>query len=98
MDLIKLSKKENDIILLNKEDRKNLNFLSKDNLSLFRDEETSTEEINNQVVAYRNGDVCLRSRKNSKSKQFFTLSLLEYICILYNPKDVQLARIQFKSK
>jgi hypothetical protein len=37
-------------------------------------------------------------KKTKLTQQFFTLSLLEYISHLLNPKDHQLARHQFKGK
>ena len=38
----------------------------------------------------------LSKRRQSFQQEFFTTSLLEYICILLSPKDIALAQRNFK--
>jgi hypothetical protein len=56
---------------------------------------------NNNDNLYKNlvSIINFNNKKKTKlTQQFFTLSLLEYISHLLNPKDHQLARLQFKGK
>jgi hypothetical protein len=57
--------------------------------------------INDNDNLYKNlvSIISFNNKKKTKlTQQFFTLSLLEYISHLLNPKDHQLARLQFKGK
>lgn len=58
-------------------------------------EKHNEKHIDSQLLAYKKINT---KEKITLTHQFFTLSLLEYICNFLNPKDPQSAHSQFQGK
>lgn len=65
------------------------------NFSISVNNRTNNQLIDSQLLMYNKIDP---KKKIDLTHQFFTLSLLEYICNLLNPNDRQSADIQFNGK